>query len=210
MNEHNLPAVISNPDSDKITDQQITMLQLFAQEVAKQMSAYKGSKSVTLKELYDKYMELHAKQRCKRRNMERIYDSYLKEWADRQVSSITRMEIEELMAERADNTGKTTANRVVQMLRPMFNKGIEWDPCTNISVYRLKPRERFLEQEELQRLFAAFDRLRYETTRDFLYICLFTVSGAEMLLLCAGKMSALSALIGFFLIPKMVNLKMLH
>ncbi|MBX9689232.1 MAG: tyrosine-type recombinase/integrase [Candidatus Obscuribacterales bacterium] len=109
-----------------------------------------------------------------------MYNLYLSRWSERQTSEISRDQIEELLVQLSSSSGKTTANRVIQFLRPMFNHGIQIglidgpNPASGVKVFRLKSRERFLEQHEITRLFVAIETLRYQITKDFLYMCLFT------------------------------------
>jgi len=62
----------------------------------------------------------------------------------------------------------------------VYNKAQEWDliaqynPGTKIKKFRLQPRERFLQPDELPRFFTALQSLRYETTRDLILMLLFT------------------------------------
>lgn len=151
------------------------------QKISALLQQPKAVKSVTLQELFDSYEKRHILPHCRSgANMKRLYKSYLEVWGERQVSTISRIEISELFTELAKSIGKTTANRVIQFLRPLFNHGIDIglidcpNPVTRMKVFKLQPRERFLEKDEIARLFEAFDNLRYETTRDFLYMCLFT------------------------------------
>lgn len=176
MSEKNLPAV-----TKKISDENVLMIDLLANAIAQKVATVQICKTIPLADLYEQYMEIHVKQRCKTwRNFQSIYENYLIHWSSKPVADITRYDVETLMADLAERVGKTTANRVIQMLRAMINKGIEWDlvncknPVKNLPIYKLKARERFLEKDEIQRLFQAFDRLRYKTTRDFLYVCLYT------------------------------------
>lgn len=137
----------------------------------------------TLGELFAVYIEDHAKVHCSTwPNMLRCFNSYLIDWRDRPASSITRLEVRRLHGQLGSKVGKTTANRVIQQLRAMYNMGRDWqildcpNPAVGVHMFRLQPRERFLDQDEIERLLAAITTLRYETTRDFLTMCLFTAA----------------------------------
>lgn len=126
-------------------------------------------------------MRLHARLHCRSwKNMERCFRSYLSHWANRSAASIKRLEVHELHASLGNSVGKTTANRVVQLLRAVYNRAVLWElvdcpnPARGITMYRLNARDRFFERQELARFFDAVQSLRYETTRDFLLICLLT------------------------------------
>ena len=153
------------------------------EKVVRRMSDQKELSPLTVQEIFNKYMSVYARQHCKSwKNMERIFKSYLTDWALRPAESITKLEVQELHSSLGETVGKTTANRVVELLCPMYNKAIELNlircinPASRIQKFVLMPRERFLEQEEIQRLFAAIDTLRYDVTKDFILMCLFTAA----------------------------------
>lgn len=157
--------------------------QHIAELVAEKLSAQKPYRSVPMSELYQVYMDLHVRVHCKTwRKQERIHKKYLESWDDRQAAAITKLDIEDLFAALGANNGKTTANRIAQFLCAMFNYGIRIglidcpNPLFGLKHFRLKSRDRFFEKEELHRLLDAIDSLRYETTRDFFYICLYTAA----------------------------------
>lgn len=138
---------------------------------------------ITLRELFDTYMRLHGRPHCRSwRNLERCFESYLSHWAERDASSIRKIEVHELHARLGETVGKTTANRVVQLLRPLYNKGLEWEllasknPAIGIKMFELQSRGRFLEKSEIDRFMTAVQTLRYKTTRDFLLLCLLTAA----------------------------------
>ena len=175
--------------SEQITilenDNRSRLMRQFADEIAglvvHKLVDSKARKSVTIQELFENYLNLHLKAKTRTwRNYERMYSCYLKAWGDRQVSEITRHDIEKLLVDLSSRVSKTSANRVIQFLRPMISYGIKIEiidgpnPASGISVFKLQSRERFLEREEVERLLTAINTLRYETTRDFLILCLFT------------------------------------
>lgn len=148
-------------------------------------------------DLFNAYLKLHLQPHCRSaKKMEVVYNKYLAPWGDREAESITKFEVLELHGRLAAENGKTTANRVLQLLSPIFNKGIDWglincpNPTRGVKAFRIAPRERFLEKDELDRFFLAVDSIRYEVTRDFLLMCLFT--GARFTNVASMKWSDLS------------------
>ncbi len=136
---------------------------------------------ITLRELFETYMRLHARPHCRSwRNLERCFESYLSHWGDLPASSIKRIDVQELHARLGQTAGHTTANRVVQLLRPIYNMGIQWEiydgknPAQGVRMFRLQPRDRFLEKEEVALFLNALATLRYQTTKDCLLLCLLT------------------------------------
>lgn len=126
-------------------------------------------------------LESHSKNptaACKRVRWTR--DFYLKDWKNRLLKSITRKNIIDLHHGLGKKHGHVTANRVITMLRTLFNWALhscEWvgqNPASRIERYAEKSRERFLLPEEAARLFTA---LSVEPSRDlqaFVVIALFT------------------------------------
>ncbi len=98
----------------------------------------------------------------------------------RRISSITHVEVQRLHSRLGTDIGHTTANRAIELLKAVINKGKKWglfdgnNPCCGIEKYKLKPRQRFLESEELPRLLKAIDDEPDETIRDFIWILLST------------------------------------
>ena len=133
-----------------------------------------------LSELFETYMRLHAKVRCRSwQKMEKTFASYFSHWADRDASSITKHEVRAYHAELAIRISKTTANHALELLGPVYNFGIDQDlievnPVRRLKKFKIQSRERFLERDELVRLKAAIETLRYEVTQDFIWMCLFT------------------------------------
>lgn len=205
----------ATPESNllPVTNDANPQIEAFAVQLAELIShriMYRPFKSVSLKELYEAYMRLQGELRCKSSStMQRLYKNYLAHWEARQVADLSRIEIEELFAQLANEIGETTANRAIELLRTMFNHGVRLNlidcpsPLTNFKTFKLKPRERFFEQNELIRLFAAFDALRYETTRDFLYMCLYT--GARRSNVAAMKWEEVSFEHQFWRLPETKN-----
>lgn len=136
---------------------------------------------LSLGQIFEMYMEHHARVHCIRwRDSERFFRNYLSHLAHVPCHQLKRFDIQQLHTRIVRSGKKTTANRVVQLLRSVYNKAREWDliscpnPATGIKLSKLKSRERFLGEEEISRFYVALQTLRYETTRDFLLMCLLT------------------------------------
>ncbi len=91
---------------------------------------------------------------------QRTYDRYLKKWANRPASTITKQDIQAIHRGIGSDR-KHYANRVVQLVRAVYNRAIrdaDWEgrnPATGIKLFAEESRERFLQPEEIGRLFAA-------------------------------------------------------
>jgi integrase len=136
---------------------------------------------ITLRELFDQYIENYAKHHCKTwRQMVNAYNFYFRDMGSRRISTITNIEVQRLHCALGTEHGHTTANRMVELLKAIINKGRKWglveaaNPCTGIEKFKLKPRQRFVQADELPRLIKAIEEEADDTIRDFIFISLST------------------------------------
>lgn len=127
-------------------------------------------------EYLDKYSKVHKKSW---KYDEREVNKYLSHWFRRKISSIDRAEVERLHAKIGKENGIYQANRLLERIRSIFNKGIEWgwkgaNPATGIKKFREQSRDRFLQPDELPRFFEALANEPNEAARDFFMISLLT------------------------------------
>lgn len=132
-------------------------------------------------ELFTLWLSLYARVHCKSwRNYERMYASYLSDFGKKPAADITKLDVIQIQAQLAEAVSKTTANRVVELISMVYRRcSQDFDmslknPAAGIKKFKLQPRERFLQKDEVARFFDAVDTLRYAVTRDFLIMCLFT------------------------------------
>ena len=84
------------------------------------------------------------------------------------------------MAVGGKENGKTTANRTLELLRAIYNKGISWgafmkqNPAAGIEKFKLQSRDRFIQPDELPRFFSALAEEPNETIRDYVILSLLT------------------------------------
>ena len=134
----------------------------------------------TFKELFDEYMERYSKLSKKSWKFdEREVNKFLSHWFNNKISSITRQDIQKLHEKLFDENGLYQANRVLERIRAMYNKAIEWgwqgtNPSNGIKKYKEKSRDRFLMGSELPRFFEALEKEENHTARDFFKIALLT------------------------------------
>jgi integrase len=136
---------------------------------------------MTLSELMHYWLDNYAKVHCKKwRAFQREFELYLSTLGNRDLNDIRRSDVVALQSKLATSNGKSAANAAVTLLTMLYNKAIDWElhegrnPASRIRKFRLKPRERFLQPEELPRFLDAVDRCRYATTRDYFLVLLFT------------------------------------
>lgn len=141
--------------------------------------------SPTLEELVKDYVERRLGEKLTQSNGgERKYDwdnsghyrewllnRYVAKWRNRRVSTIGRSEIRDLHRELGTAHGHHMANRVVQFLRTVFNYGLAqelWtgtNPVQGIDFFPEQKRERFLQPDEMKRLFNALADFEERETR---------------------------------------------
>jgi integrase len=118
------------------------------------------AEAVTFKALCDRYLE-HAKQHGKKtwHRDEQALALYIpKGWNSRRLSDISRDDVVKLHDHVGEQNGKYASNRLVALLRAMWNRAIDWklfqgaNPCSRIKQFKEKPRERFLSPDELARV----------------------------------------------------------
>lgn len=134
----------------------------------------------TFKELFDEYMERYSK--VHKRSWvydEREVNKHLSHWFKRKISSITKDEVARLHGKLGKESGIYQANRILERVRGIFNKAIEWgwrgeNPAKGIKKFKERSRDRFLNGTEMPRFLKALEMEENETARDFFKILLMT------------------------------------
>ncbi len=135
---------------------------------------------MTFLELFTEYMEKYSKVHKKSWIYdEREVNKFLPHWFKRKISSFDKSEVERLHAKIGKDNGIYQANRLLERIRSIFNKAIDWgwegnNPAVGIKKFREKSRDRFLQPDELPRFFEALANEPNETARDFFMISLLT------------------------------------
>lgn len=131
-------------------------------------------------ELFSEYMERYSK--IHKRSWiydEREINKHLSHWFNKRISTIKRNEIEKLHHRMGNENGIYAANRILERIKVIFNKAIEWgwqgeNPANGIKKYREKSRDRFLHPDEMPRFFEALALEENEGARDFFMLSLLT------------------------------------
>jgi len=135
---------------------------------------------ITMSELFQQYMTRHVKIRCKSwRNIQARYDGYLSPWSARKLSVLKRMDVEQLIARTAEQSGIHAANSLITLINAMFNKATEWgwdgiNPASGVKKFQEKSRDRFLQPHEMPFFFEALDMEPNITARDYILLSLLT------------------------------------
>jgi integrase len=114
----------------------------------------------TFAQLVDEYLTLHAKPHKRSwREDERMIRRYLpSSWSSRRLSDFSRHEMVRLHQTIGHEHGRYAANRLVALLRTMFNRARLWgllkeeNPVRGIKLFHEEKRERFLTADEIARL----------------------------------------------------------
>jgi hypothetical protein len=135
----------------------------------------------TLKEFFDEYMETHSKPYKKSwKSDESNYRNHLSHWANRKLSQITVKDVKGIHAKIGKNSGLYQANRVLALLKVMFNKATDWglfdlaNPAQRIKQFKEVSRDWFLQPDELQNFFKSVAEEENEIIRDYILISLLT------------------------------------
>lgn len=142
----------------------------------------KLSPLITLEELFNNYMEKYSKKYTKQRtwqNNQAIYNRYFKKWDKRQISMLSKYEIETIITNICNSSGLYAANSALVLLRHVINKGIEWglnvsNPTHGIKKYKTISRDRFLQADELKHFFDALNQEQNILVKNYLYLSLYT------------------------------------
>ena len=109
------------------------------------LAARKKKDGITLGDLFKEYLHGYAIDHCKTwKVIEECFYRYLDRWKTRPVSSIKRSDVQMLVNKLGKENGRATANRTVELLRAVINKGKQWElvdcdnPATGITKFKLK------------------------------------------------------------------------
>jgi len=158
----------------------IEKLALIAQGIDLMAETRRKRNEMTLGDLYHEYMERYSKPQKKSWMYDqREIPKYLSHWFHRKLSSIERSEIRLLHEKIHNENGLYQANRMLERIRAMYNKAIEWDwqgvnPAVGIKKYREKSRDRFIKPHEMSHFINALNAEENETARDLFWILLLT------------------------------------
>lgn len=129
----------------------------------------------TIAGLWAHWLAYAQKHKTTWREDERRYKAHLEKWANRRLKDVSNAEVESLHTKIGGDRGPYEANRVLALVRAMFNAAPKIgyhgaNPCRGIKQYPEDKRERFLQPDEIPRLFAALEN---EPLKDFFLLCLF-------------------------------------
>lgn len=134
----------------------------------------------TLKELWEQYLDLHAKpQKRSWKSDEWQWNKYFTSWHNRKLSAISQQAVERWHGKLAHDSGPTQANRCLALLATMFSKASKAvgytgpNPCVGVSKHPEQSRERYLVPDEMKTFFTAVMQ-EEPIWRDFFCLLLLT------------------------------------
>ncbi len=134
----------------------------------------------TLEEMFSEYMNRYSKHNNKTwKSDERDVPRFLGHLFPRKLSAISKHEIQIIHEKIRQDNGLYQANRLLDRIKAIYNKAIEWgwegvNPAYGVKKFKEKSRDRFLHPDELPRFFESLDSESNDTIRDYVYVSLFT------------------------------------
>jgi integrase len=136
--------------------------------------------SMTFGELERLYLERHAVHKKSKGNDVGMFNKWLADWRPRRLSTITRADVTSRHAEMGAAGHTTHANRMVALVRTMFNLAFDWglhpgpNPASRVKMFKEVSRDRFVTPEELPRLWKALQNEPNPYVRGAFVIALLT------------------------------------
>ncbi len=133
----------------------------------------------TFEKLFQEYMERYSKKHKKSwKYDEREVNKFLSHWFKRKISDIQKIEVQRLVEKIHDQHGLYQANRILERIKTIFNKAIEWgwdgvNPALGLKKYKEKARDRFILPNEMPCLLKALEE-ENTTAKDYLWMLLLT------------------------------------
>jgi integrase len=133
----------------------------------------------TFGDLTEQYLERHAPRKRSARDDRGMLNTHLVVFRTRKLTDLDRNDVARLHA-KVGETAPYRANRLVALLRTMFNLAREWglyageNPATRIHFFNEESRDRFVQPEELPRLFQAIAEEADPSVRAVLVAALLT------------------------------------
>jgi len=133
----------------------------------------------TVDGLFAHWLESHAK--LHKRTWEedqRQFDTFLATWRTRRLSTISKADVQALHARVGQKHGHYAANRLLALVRAMFNKADDIgyrgaNPARGVKKFAEQTRDRFLQPEEIPAFFSAL-QAEPQAFQDFFMLCLLT------------------------------------
>lgn len=146
--------------------------------VVRAAAKQQGATFYDLKEAYLSKHAVHKKSGAQdKANLARYIPT---SWQKRDLKDFNRLEVSKLHQKIGKEKGTYAANRLVALLRKMFNFGVQEgllpeahaNPCTGIKYFLETKRERFITPDELPRIWAAIEQEDNPYWKAYFILCL--------------------------------------
>ncbi len=137
-------------------------------------------KTITFGDLEKLYKERHAVHKKSAIDDIGMLEKWLSDWRPRRLNTITRADVTTKHAEIGAAGHTTRANRMVALVRTMFNLAFDWghhpgpNPASRIKFFKEVKRDRFVKPDELPRLWKALQNEPNPYVRGAFFIGLLT------------------------------------
>ena len=150
-------------------------------EPVKSKNLSKPTDAPTLGGLFDRYIAEYAMHHCTtwgetQKNFRRYFDV----WLSTPANVITRVDVQQHVNLLGRERGHHTANRAYDDLRAVYSWGTKYgyhvgdNPCTGITKFKTRARERFIRPDEFEKFLEALREEKNIPFRDYVYLSLFT------------------------------------
>ncbi len=127
-----------------------------------------GETGLTVEDIYKDFFEKHASKNRRWKETKYVFTSYIiPAIGDRPAHTIKRRDVLDLLEERKNSKGPSSANKTLVGLRKMYNWAIDHDllennPCANVKKpVPIQERERVLSRQEIREFWHACNELGY-------------------------------------------------
>ena len=202
------------PFPDLPVEQARKLAEILAADIAQgknpQETRRKRRKESTMGELMQTYLDRYAKKKKRTWKFdEQQFKRHLQPWAGRRISSVTHRQVEVLHNEVRDTSGLYSANRILSLLKILFNKAITWNlfdgrnPADDIEMFQETARDRYITAEEMP---GFLKHLQAEPDQDFQdYVMLSLFTGLRQGNILGMKWSQVSFIAKTYSIPRTKN-----
>lgn len=141
----------------------------------------KDDREHTMAELGEKYLALHAQSNKAPKSIKEdtaiLKNIILKRFAEITVESITTLDLQNLQTDMQKTSYR--ANRTRALLHKMFKLANQWgwrldNPVSGVSKYKEYKRHRWLDDEEVKRLFSVLDTYHSQNVANIIRVLLLT------------------------------------
>jgi integrase len=165
-----------------------------------------------MRDNFDRYLGEVPDVEPKKHGKKRVKPEGAVNWQNRKLSAITTQDVKKLHVALNTLKGKTTANRVLELLSAIYSQGNKLEtskgekvfkgenPCKGIVKYKLRSRERFLQDDEMKRFYEAVAKEPNESIRDYIFMSLAT--GARKANVLAMRWDEVNLSSGVWTIPE--------